>query len=119
MTRRQGPAPAQEAGPHPNLEEVVAAAKPLGLFARQCTGGQPPTGGELLRRLARHVLEATDPADARERLQVAAETATPLVNGRRLDRTAAVTVLSVAAQAAGIGQAEAFGVIWRALWGAP
>jgi hypothetical protein len=37
---------------------------------------------------------------------------------RRLDRTAAVTVLSLAAQAAGVGQANAFGVIWRALWGA-
>jgi hypothetical protein len=49
---------------------------------------------------------------------VAAEVATPVVNGGRLDRTAAVTVLSLAAQAAGVGQANAFGVIWRALWGA-
>ncbi len=112
MTRgRRGPAPARGIGP-----QEAPAKKPQ--RRHSADDDRQPTGGELLRQLARHVRKGTDPADAREWQRVAAEVATPVVNGGRLDRTAAVTVLSLAAQAAGVGQANAFGVIWRALWGA-
>jgi hypothetical protein len=56
----------------------------------------------LLRRLARHVLDADDPADVPEQLRTAATNAAALVTSRRTDRASAAIVLSVSAQAAGL-----------------
>ena len=72
--------------------------------------------GELLRRLARGVLDAPDPADAVNRLRAAAEAAGRLVTGRHVDRVTAATLLSLAAQAAGVGQSTAFAIIHAAFY---
>ncbi len=100
------PAPPQVAGP-----SEVLTTRPH----RQRNADDPQVAaGELLRRLARHVLDAGDPAAAAGRLGEAAEAAAVLVADRRLDRTAAVA-LSVAAQAAGLGLTAAEAVIHAVL----
>ena len=113
MTRtRRGPAPART-GPIKNL----AAAKPLSSAHHSTADGRRPTAGELLHRLVRYFLDAADAADATDRLRAAATNAAPLIASRQLDRTAAATVLSVAGQAAGVGQAQALDVLRAALRG--
>ena len=103
------PAPPQVAGP-----SEVLTTRPH----RQRNADDPQVAaGELLRRLARHVLDAGDPAAAAGRRGEAAEAAAVLVADRRLDRTAAAVALSVAAQAAGLGLTAAEAVIHAALRG--
>jgi hypothetical protein len=100
------PAPPQVAGP-----SEVLTTRPH----RQRNADDPQVAaGELLRRLARHVLDAGDPAAAAGRRGEAAEAAV-LVADRQLDRTAAAVALSVTAQAAGLGLTAAEAVIHAAL----
>ncbi len=79
--------------------------------------GRRPTGPELLRRLAGHVLDAGDPTDAAVRLGEAAEAAGILVARQQLDRTAAAVALTTTAQAAGIALVCAEDVVRAALRG--
>jgi|SRR5687768_12770396 hypothetical protein len=103
MTRtRRGPAP-DRTGPH-----EAPAKKPQ----RQRTAADPQvTAGELIRRLARGVVDADGPADATARLRDAAGLVAELVTGRHVDRIAAATALSLAAQTAGVGQSTAFTIL--------
>jgi hypothetical protein len=99
-------------------QDRAAAKPPVPAVQGSGEGPQPPTAGELLRRLARPILEAEDPTDATVRLGEAAGAASVLVAAQRLDRVAAAVTLTTTAQAAGIGLTDAERVIRAALWGA-
>ncbi len=84
---------------------------------RQRSATHPPgAAAELIRRLARGVLDADGPADATARLRDAAGLAAELVTGRHADRIAAATALALAAQAAGVGQSTAFAILDAAFY---
>lgn len=78
-------------------------------------GGAPEvSASELLRQLSRDVMGCGHVLGADERLRSASVRAAKLITAGQLNRTAAATVLSVSAQATGIGQADALAAIREA-----
>ena len=67
------------------------------------------TAGDLLRQISLGVLDVPH-GEADQRLTEAATHPATWVSRDLIDRTAAVTVISIAGQAAGIGQADALAV---------
>lgn len=107
MTRTcEGPAPAKVAGPAENATPRKHLANDA-----SCPGAPATTRGDLLRQLGRAVMGCGHLLGAEDRLRTAAIRGAGLITSSRFDRTAVATVLSVSAQAAGIGQTDALAII--------
>jgi hypothetical protein len=97
------------------LSESAATKRPN--LTAQDNDANGATASDMLRQLGRDVIGCGHLLGADERLEIAAARAVQLVATQRISRTAAATVLSVAAQATGIGQADALAVIREAFGG--
>jgi hypothetical protein len=99
------------------LQDCAATKPPVPAAQDSGECPQPPTAGELLRRLTSPILEAADSADAEARLAESAEAARVLVAAQRLDQVAATVALTTSAQAVGVALVAAEDVVRAALWG--